>query len=163
MRKAAGVLAVVMLAGFMVNGAALAADPAQAAPADAFLYLEVNRPAVQEALAMAALPPVVGLIPDLGPFHDPFGHLDELLDQEAGTVNQAVRALQRAAFCVGPAGPMLLVSFDEAFAPARILPDDGAEAEGVHALDDYMALAVRGQIVCFASPEVGRRFVAGDY
>lgn len=139
-----------------VSAPALAADPAEAMPADALAYVEISRAATQEALGFVALPPAAGLAQQMERFHDRFAHLDRAVGLPPGTVNDAAGSVDGAAFCITPAGPMAIVTFDEEYSPERLLP-------AAQPLNAEKQLGVRGQLLCIASPPLSARFANGDY
>ena len=150
-----------MLVAVVLGGTAMAADPAAGVPADMVVYGQMSHEAAQDALGMAALPPVVGLVPNVPSGR--FGHLDEVLSLPPGTADQAALHLDRAAFGAGPAGAMLVVSFGQGFEPASLLTGMTQDPKAPVPLGPNAALAVRDQFLCIATPPLLQRFMAGGY
>ncbi len=149
--------ALALLAAAFLGGTAMAADPAAGLPADMVVYGELSHDAAQEVLGAAAMPPAVGLF---RPGLQRFSYLDEMLTLPPGTVERAARHLDRVAFGAGATGPMTVLSFQQGFSAADLLPGGGA---GPVDLSPEASAAVRGGLFCIATPALCRKFAAGDY
>ncbi len=102
-------------------------------------------------------PPVVGLFQ---PGAQRFSYIDEMLTLPPGTVEQAALHLDRIAFGAGAAGPMAVITFQEGFSAADLLPDGGT---GPVELSPEASAAARGGMLCIATPAICRQFASGDY
>ncbi len=103
------------------------------------------------------MPPVVGLF---GTGWQRFSYVDQEYNLPPGTADRAALHLDRAAFGAGPAGPMAVLSFEEGFPAAALLPDGGT---GPVELGPGAFAAARGPMLCIAGPALCRKFLAGGY
>jgi hypothetical protein len=159
MARALRALLWAVVAGAVLCGAAMAADPAAGLPADMVVYGELTHEAAQRVLGAISMPPVAGLVPALNAGR--FSHLDQALSLPPGTVEQAARHLDRAAFGYGPPDKVMgVISFSDGFSAASLLPPG---APTPLPLGPDAAVGARGSMLCIAAPALCSKFLVGGY